>query len=94
MEWIINVWNKVKEVFQAVGTNLDDSITKLDSINFNSNNVISNVLSNLHFLLGTPVYLMLISLLSLGIAFTIWVIVKLIISIIQNTMPKIKNRVI
>lgn len=92
-QWITDIWTKVQEIVNATGSTLDDLCTRLDNVQFTDDFAITRFLALIHYIAGTPMYLMLTSLTIIGCGFVLWKLIKIVINSIANLIPGLKGRI-
>jgi len=92
MSWLTEIFQRISDAIQLIGTAMSDLVTEIDNVQFTEQTLVSNVLANLRYVVGTPIYMMFILTIQLGIGFMIWACFKAILSIINQLTPRIKGK--
>lgn len=91
MNSIADIFNKVKEAITTIIDQVGLLPTRLNSIVFDQNFVITKFLGLIHYVLGTPLYALFCLTLLIGAGFILYHIAKTIINVIGQLIPKIKG---
>ncbi|NLK93376.1 MAG: hypothetical protein GX273_09695 [Bacteroidales bacterium] len=89
----MDIWNKILEIVNQVGTTLDSLINHLDNVQFTSDTIITKWLATIHYIAGTPIYIMFTTLLLIGAGFILWKLIKIVINAISAVIPGLKGKV-
>ncbi|MEG6614125.1 hypothetical protein V6C42_14860 [Pseudoclostridium thermosuccinogenes] len=93
ISWISDVWQKILEIVNGVGSTMDELVTRLDAVQFDEDFIITTWLGTIHYILGTPLYLMFTTLLLIGSGFVLWKLIKIVINAISSLIPGLKGKV-
>lgn len=94
MGWIIDAFTQFKETILILLDQLLLLPDRLDSIKFDENFIITRFLALIHYILGTPLYLMFCLVLLIGAGFILYRIAKTLLHILQLMFPKLKGKFI
>ena len=75
LDFITNIGTKLSDVITAILSSInagEDIITKLDSITFDNTTQVYEFFSTFRYVIGDPAYLMLTSLIILGMSFVLF----------------------
>ena len=86
-----DILNKIKEAIETLYDQLMLLPNRLDSITFDDNFVVTKFLGLIHYILGTPLYMLFCMFLLIGAGFILYNIAKKIINVIGVIIPKIKG---
>lgn len=93
LSWIEQIWEKLSEIIQVVGTSLDTLVENIESVQFDEQNVIYQYIGMVRFVIGDVLYLPLSIMVSIGILLTLYRLIILIIDIIGNLIPGLKGKI-
>ena len=94
MSWIWDAFNNFKDTVLIFLDELLRLPARLDSIQFDENFVVTRFLALIHYILGTPLYMMFCLILLIGAGFILYRIAKTLIQILQLLYPKLKGKFI
>ena len=91
MGWITDIWNKVKDLINEIGTELSDLVDRIDAISFDSTSALFTWFGTVKYLIGDTAYVTLMTLVYIGIGFTIYKIIQVVVSIIKQLIPRLRG---
>lgn len=93
LDWIIDIWNKLMEIVNQVGSTLDNLVIQLDNVQFTEDIIISKWLGTIHYIVGTPLYIMITTLILIGAGFILWKLIKIVINAVSSLIPGLKGKI-
>lgn len=92
-DFITTIYQQILNIINAIGTNLDELVNRLDATQFGSVSGLSQDLGTIRYIIGDPLYLLFGTLIMIGVGFTLWKLIKIVISAISGFIPFLKGRI-
>jgi hypothetical protein len=92
LDWITDIWTTVTEVFTTVCSTIDDLIVKIDGVTFSENDAIFQFWGAVRYVLGEPLYWLLVSSITIGAGFMIYKLTVQVFEIIKSLIPGLSGK--
>jgi hypothetical protein len=93
MDKIKEIWGYISQVVNSIGSAMDSLIERLDNVQFTDDFIITKFLALIHYIVGTPLYLMFTGLTVIGLGFLEWKLIKIVVNSVSNFIPGLKGRI-
>lgn len=88
---LIQIWDTLKTIINAVSENLSEIIKQLDAVVFNSSDTtIWKLFGLIHYVADTPIYIMFCITLQIGFGILLFRLVTMVWNLIMNFFPGLK----
>lgn len=93
LDWLTDIYTYVENAVNVSGEALDTLVTNIDAVQFGEDIIVTTLLSNIRYIAGNPLYIMLMLIFEIGAAMILWKFTKIIINTITGVMPGLKGRI-
>lgn len=83
----------IYSIVNIAGQTMNNLCNNLDAVQFTDNSIVSKVLGIIKYFIGTPLYIMLVTLIEISAGFLLWKLIKIIINAVTSVIPGVKVRV-
>lgn len=94
MNWLTDIYNMVKTVFNSICAYMDELVDALESVTFAQNTAVTKTMGTIHYVVDTPMYILLCTIFWVGAAFTLYGLGKIAIKTIAGLIPGLKGKIV
>lgn len=86
-----DLWNKITDIFYMVYSYLDTLVQNLDAVTFTTDSTVSTWFGVIRYMVGDTVYMLLISIITIGASFLLYKLFKKAFNFIISIIPGISG---
>ena len=92
-DFLTDIYNRILEIVNTVGGTMDSLVTLLDDVQFNESSTVTKAMGMVRYFTESPLYLMITTLIQIGIGFILFKLIKIVVNTISSLIPGLKGRI-